>query len=239
MSGFPGFPAGKMRFTPLPDMFFSHLLPDIDDLAELKVTLHLFWRMNRKKGYPRCMSLRELLHDGTILRGLRGSGRDPREVLNEALERAVTRGTLLCLISQEEESERWYFVNTQEGREAVEKIRLGQVSLPSAGELEEPRLIAERPTVFSLYEQNIGLLQPMIAEELQEAEESYPYEWIEEAFRIAVGNNARSWRYVKAILERWASEGRGEGKGRPKKEQAWYTQDEYERYIKGGSPKEQ
>ena len=59
-----------------------------------------------------------------------------------------------------------------------------------------------------LYEQNIGMLQPMIAEELQEAEQRYPREWIEEAFKIAAEANVRKWRYIRAILERWATEGR-------------------------------
>ena len=232
MSGFPGFPAGKMRFTPLPDMFFSHLLPMVDDLAELKVTLHIFWRLNRMKGYPRCVTLHDLRHDGPLLRGLRIPGRNPESVLVDALERAVSRGTLLRLASAEEEQAAWYFVNTQQGREAVEKIKRGDISLPGAERFEEPEVVTERPTVFALYEQNIGLLQPMIAEELREAQDSYPIDWIEEAFRIAVGNNVRNWRYVRAILERWSKEGKDEGKGLSEEERSWYTKDEYERFIK-------
>jgi len=233
MTGFPGFPAGRTRFTPLPDMFFSHLLPAIDDLAELKVTLHLFWKLNRKKGYPRCVAVEELLHDGTLLRGLRAPGRDPKDVLHEALERAVARGTLLCLTAQGEEREVWCFLNTQHGREAVEKVKLGEISLPGMEELKEPHVVTERPSVFVLYEQNIGLLQPMIAEELREAQEIYPFDWIEEAFRIAVVNNVRKWRYIEAILERWASDGRDENKDRAEEARSWYTKDEFEKYIKG------
>ena len=39
MKGFPGFPDGKMRLTQVPNLFFSDLLPIIDNLAELKVTI--------------------------------------------------------------------------------------------------------------------------------------------------------------------------------------------------------
>jgi len=232
MTGFPGFPAGKTCFTPLPDMFFSHLLPAIDDMAELKVTLHLFWKLNRKKGYPRCVAREELLHDGTLLRGLRAPGMNPEDVLREALERSVARGTLLSLTAQGKEREVWYFINTQQGREAVEKIKLGEISLPGMEELREPRVNTERPTVFVLYEQNIGLLQPMIAEELREAQETYPVDWIEEAFRIAAGNNVRKWRYIRAILERWASDGKDEDIDRAEGERGWYTKDEYKKHIK-------
>ncbi|MHB8619479.1 MAG: DnaD domain-containing protein, partial [Chloroflexota bacterium] len=76
-----------------------------------------------------------------------------------------------------------------------------------------PRATLEtaRPNVFTLYEQNVGLLTRMIAEELMDAEATYPRLWIDEAFRIAVESNKRNWRYIKAILGRWAAEGREDG----------------------------
>jgi len=82
--------------------------------------------------------------------------------------------------------------------------------------------------IFSLYEQNIGMITPMIAEELKEAEKLYPPQWIEEAFKEAVALNKRSWRYIARILERWASEGKdsGEYKRNIKK-------DDPDKYIKG------
>jgi hypothetical protein len=42
----------------------------------------------------------------------------------------------------------------------------------------------------------------------------YPAEWLEAAFREAAAQNARSWRYVSRILERWAIEGRSHAKVR-------------------------
>jgi DnaD/phage-associated family protein len=67
----------------------------------------------------------------------------------------------------------------------------------------------ERPTIFLLYEQNVGLLTPLVAEELREAEERYPAEWIEEAFRLAIQQNKRKWSYIRAILKRWETDGKG------------------------------
>jgi DnaD/phage-associated family protein len=66
----------------------------------------------------------------------------------------------------------------------------------------------ERPNIFKLYESNIGTLTPMIAEALQDAEKTYPADWIEDAIRIAVKNNKRNWHYVEAILKRWQEGGR-------------------------------
>ena len=46
----PGFPEGKLRVTPVPNLFFSDLLPAIDHLGELKVTLYAFWALANKEG---------------------------------------------------------------------------------------------------------------------------------------------------------------------------------------------
>ena len=80
--------------------------------------------------------------------------------------------------------------------------------LDTVGHIREPHVESERPNIFELYEQNIGLLQPLLAEELEEAEATYPPGWILEAFKIAVEHNVRHWRYIRSILERWDREGR-------------------------------
>ena len=82
--------------------------------------------------------------------------------------------------------------------------------------------------IFVLYEQNIGMITPMIAEELQEAEKLYPPRWIEEAFKEAVTLNKRSWRYIARILERWASEGKNSGEYRRD-----VKKDGPDKYVKG------
>ena len=62
-----------------------------------------------------------------------------------------------------------------------------------------------------------------IVEELIEAEKTYSARWIEEAFREAVGNNKRNWRYIARILERWESEGKQNGTvGRYPKKNSYY-----------------
>ena len=234
MKGFSGFPAGKVRFTPLPNLFFSKLLPAIDDLAELKVTLHIFWLLHQKKGYLRYVSRQELEADGALLGGLRGTGQEPEECLGQALERAVARGTLLHVTARQgDERDDWYFMNTDAGRKAVEKIRRGELELEAAISPGEVRLEVERPNIFVLYEQNIGLLTPLIAEELRDAEKAYPADWIEEAFRIAVEHNARHWRYMRSILERWAAEGKDREKARrgPEEDRRRYIEGKYAEYI--------
>jgi DNA replication protein len=73
-----------------------------------------------------------------------------------------------------------------------------------------PPVQVERPTIFRLYEQNIGVLTPLMAERLVDAMETYPRIWIEEAISEAVSYNRRNWRYINRILENWEQMGRGD-----------------------------
>jgi DnaD/phage-associated family protein len=229
MNTFSGFPGGRTGHTSLPDLFFSDLLPLIDNLAELKVTLHIFWLLYHKKGAPWYVTLQELQGDGTLLRGLQGLATSPLEALRDGLQRGVARGTLLYVRGTVDE-QHFYFVNSAQGRRAVEQAQTGELLLAGGEVRAEPAAPVERPNIFVLYEQNIGLLQPIIAEELQEAERAYPQEWIQEAFRIAVENNVRNWKYIRRILERWAAEGKDDGKGKTR-EKTWYTEEESRRFI--------
>jgi len=229
MNTFSGFPGGRTGHTSLPDLFFSDLLPLIDNLVELKITLHIFWVLYHKKGAPWYVTLQELQGDGTLLRGLQGLATSPLEALRDGLQRGVARGTLLHVHSASG-AQHFYFVNSAQGRQAVEQAQTGELRLAEGEVWVEPAAPVERPNIFVLYEQNIGLLQPIIAEELQEAEHAYPQDWIEEAFHIAVEKNVRNWKYIRRILERWAAEGKDDGKGRTR-EKTWYTEEESRRFI--------
>jgi DNA replication protein len=203
---FSGFPP-RTRFTPLPNLFFSALLPQIEDLAELKTLLHIFWLVYQKKEHPRFVTLTELLADKTLMQGIEGD-RTPEEALCSALESAVARGVLVHVGFEQADV---YFVNNEADREEIEKVKSGEIPLEGMVLRAEPYVKEERTDIFHLYEENIGLLTPMIAEDLAEAEKVYSAEWIEEAFREAVSLNKRSWRYVSRILERWATEGKDVG----------------------------
>ncbi len=213
---FAGFPAGAVRSTPIPDLFFSGLLPQLDDLAELKLVLHCFWVLQRKEGYPRYVTRRELEGDATLMRSLHFGEMSAADALAVALERAVARKVLLFLALEGDGGpEELYFLNTARSREAVRKLREGELSLGQAVLPVQGNKVHRQSELFAMYEQNIGLLTPMMAEELAEAERTYPAVWLEDAFRVAVEYNKRNWRYIKRILERWAIEGRdGQEAGR-------------------------
>src|SRR5262245_31216533 len=99
MTGFIGFPDIKMKPVVIPDHFFTELLPQIDDLAELKLTLHCFWLLNAQEGELRYLRGEDLRQDTILLRSLTLDNelRTPQEAVEHALQRAVARNTLLKL----------------------------------------------------------------------------------------------------------------------------------------------
>jgi DNA replication protein len=206
---FAGFAAGG-RATAVPSAFFSHLLPLIDDEAELKVTLYAIYALGRRKGYPRFVTRRELEAESPLLASL-GDGSDPAALkrLDRGLDAAVARASLLRLdLEHDSRVEVLYFLNAPSDRRAIDLIRQGRLDLGRALPPAAGAPASERGNVFQLYEENIGPLTPLVVEELKEAEQLYPYEWLEEAFREAALLNKRSWRYAAAILRRWATEGK-------------------------------
>jgi DNA replication protein len=219
MVAFAGFPSGRNTLVPVPEVFFTSVLPEIEDQNELKVTMYLFATLYQKRGQPRCISDRELQADAVLRRALRrrGDPRPPEEKLRMGLDLAVRRATLLRVrVRVDGEIVAWYFFNTERNRRAVERLLQGELSPLRLLELEgtsaegdAPAIEIERPTIFTLYEQNIGLLVPLVAEQLSDAAEHYPAEWIESAFREAIEQNKRSWSYIRAILRRWETEGKG------------------------------
>jgi len=229
MKQFSGFPA-RMQFTPIPNVFFSRLLPQISDIAELKTTLHIFLSLYHKRGYPRFITYRELLGNTSLMSSLAGGAKAPDEVLRNALEMAIKRGTVLRLaVDRDGAPEDIYFLNTESDSQIVAKIQNGEFHLPGLKAGGQTYIEAEeQPDIFTLYEQNIGMLTPMIAEELREAEKLYPKAWIEDAIKEAVNQNIRKKSYILAILERWSSEGRGNGTYRRD-----FKKTDPDKYIKG------
>ncbi len=234
MKGFPGFPDGKMRLTQVPNLFFSDLLPIIDNLAELKVTMYAFWALGQREGKVRYLRLADFLSDTEFVKGLGPTLNLATEALLDGIERAVARGTFLHVNVESADGKMdLYFLNTEKGRTAVDGITRGEWR-PNPNEDEPITLLVERPNIFILYEQNIGPLTPIIADELRDAEQTYPLRWVEEAIELAVQNNVRKWRYVLSILERWRQEGKHDGTSRrdSQKELRPQIPDEYRDIIK-------
>lgn len=224
-SFFGGFPARAPQ-TPIPNLFFSRLLPEMTDPTELWLSLLVMYSLSRRRDYPRFITYRELLADPLVQRTMAAHQCD-EPALRRALNAALERRTFLSLVLKtEREEEELVFLNTETDRRAIARIQSGELSLgrplPEPGPLSRPPV----PSIYALYEENIGTLSPLVIEELKEAEERYPAEWIEAAFKEAMSLNKRSWRYIQRILERWAREGRPDEKARRSAATPWGGRDD-------------
>ncbi len=220
MGAFSGFPAHP-DYVAIPRVFFSDILPQIDDLAELQVTLHLFRLIGGKRGYPRAVSLVELQQDRALASALVKLG---DAAMSTGLTAAVERKTFLRVDGNDGQS--WLLLNTLQDRRAAEELRRGSLTPTAAKATTRPVPVSQPDRdIFTLYEESIGPLSPIIAERLEEAEREYPAAWVLEAFQIAAEQNHRSWRYVEVILQRWQAEGKDDGTvgRRPPAEQMDYS----------------
>jgi DNA replication protein len=209
---FDGFSTQRDKAILVPPELFTGLLAEIQDVAEWKVLLAVFRLVaahkDRPRDEPRVVSWDMLRNDAYLQPGLAGLGAEmtPAERLDRALERCVARGTLLHQVARRGgHAESLYLLNTAANRRLLEQGTLPAGTPPP----EEP--VPEPAGIFRLYEQNIGLIPPLLAEELAEAAQKYPAAWIEEAFREAVAHNHRAWRYIQRILQRREQETRGKG----------------------------
>ncbi len=172
MQGFNGFAPGKSELTRVPNAFFSDLLPLIDDTAELKLTIYLFWALQQREGEYHYVRRRDLREDAILLRGLAATPDAALRQLDNALERATARGTLLHVIISGRDEDHLYFMNTERGRIAVAALENGDWQ--PGTDVHPIGLIVERPPIFALYEQNIGGLTPIMADILRDSRTNVP-----------------------------------------------------------------
>jgi DNA replication protein len=207
---FTGFPEEITAQIRIPDQFFRHVLLKIDKLDELKLTMYIFWRLERVEGSFQYICFTDLLKDSQLIQSMAKDPDKAHSALSLALRRAVKRGTLLQA-DLEEEQDKIICLNSPKGRAMIQAVQRGDWR-PSVGTNRSVEIFPEHPNIFQLYEANIGPLTPLIADALRDAEKTYQANWIEDAFRIAVERNRRNWHYIEAILHRWQEGGRDDRK---------------------------
>jgi DNA replication protein len=204
---FNGFPDDSDSLVRLPTAFFTQLLPNINDLDQLRLLLYMYWHSEMQQSKIRSFRLGDLLSDPTLVMMMGNE-----ESLNKALQGLIDRGAVLEA-TLEWMDEVYYFINNPQGQAAVQAIEKGEWQEPHQ-QRQPIHLVEEKPNIFKLYEENIGVITPMMAEILKDDEATYPSSWIEKAIRIAVARNVRTWKYVQAILKRWQTEGFGDEQNR-------------------------
>lgn len=204
---FDGFFKDSSHTIQLPETFFTQLLSRLEDLASLKLLLYLFWYLEKQNNKNSHFRWADLISDPALLHMV-----GDEEKLLIALKNLVSLKAVL-MANIEWMDETYYFLNTPLGQASVKAIHKGAWKETTA-ERKAIHLPEKTPNIFELYEQNIGVITPMLAEVLKEDEATYPADWVKEAIQIAVTRNVRTWNYVQAILKRWQKEGYGDEQNR-------------------------
>ena len=148
---FQGFPAGVTPLTEFPEAFFVDLLPAIDDLAEMKITLYAFWYVQQQEGDIRCMKLSEIRKDTVLKEALSQPGGIEKyeDTLDNILAKAVDRGSLL-MVDGKEKKDRYYFINTTRSKAIIDGYEKGQWDLDSSAQQQIVGLDLNKPDIYKL-----------------------------------------------------------------------------------------
>ena len=219
---FVGFPAGGLEEVLIPARLLIDLLSGIDSLAETRLTLYCYQQIGRLSEQDAWLCVGELRSDPVLQSLMSGLSQlhTPQEVLDDALEKALVRNSLLGLElpgTDGEPSDKALFLNTEAGRRLRAEMDATGTAVRGDGSIPPNARLAESEP-FRLYHQNFGLLTPVLADQLRSLIEDFPLSWVCEAMEIAIVRNKKALAYVKAILNRWEQEAResGEADGFPR-----------------------
>lgn len=196
---------------PIPREFLCERIALIDDPTELHVTLAVFRLAADFGSSPPAVREDLVLDDPVLARTFHEDRRSSRlsQRIRRGLQYATARESVIqVVLSTESQEERWYIPASDENRAGLARIMNEQEAWPVAGT--SSVIVAAAPSVYSLYEKNIGMLTPLLTDQIENALDLYPLAWIEDAIQEAVNYNKRNWRYILRVLESWNVNGRGE-----------------------------
>ena len=203
---FEGFAKG-VKYSAIPTPILNGYLEIVENFVDLKIVLRALWLLNTKKGSIRYLTQAELCSDRILTRSLLAKSIEEHErMVVESLENAVANGIFIKSKHHSNNGE-VYFLNTEPNRILNRRtLQIQPADEPDSWEIEQ-----DLPGPYALYEQNIGMITPLIADKIKEAEAEFPAEWIAEAIIESVNHNKRNWAYISRILTNWQIEGKSNG----------------------------
>ena len=203
MKSIGGFPlADDYATTRVPNAVLGRVLAEVEDADVIKLVLRAIWLLERQNGYPRVISVEQLRAD-RVLSVVLGD----ENAFGSTLEDAIDRGVLVRVAIDGVDR---LMLNTESARRVLSGALGVAVDEDQNGEGDGWDVPAARSigvNAFRAYEENIGVLSPMIRESILSSLEDFTDEEITQAIRIAVENESRSWSFVAGVLRRWAREG--------------------------------
>ena len=190
----------------LPNRLLVRELKNVQSASLIKAVLYVYIKAGEAS-----VSLNELLSDRAFV----SLFKDMAEA-KKALAEAVLGKFILAFPVNDDT---YYFAASEDG---YQSFLLASSNRPEKKECE---LAENTPNIYVLYEENVGILTPLVAQELGRIEKEYPDTWIYDAFKEASLQNKKSLKYIMRILENRASNNPFENKDK-------YTQGKYGRYVK-------
>ncbi|MQG19290.1 MAG: DnaD domain protein [SAR202 cluster bacterium] len=181
-------------------------IESLNTLLEIKIFLRIIFLLQKKQNST-VVSFEEILNDSKINQLLKCE--NSISVKNHEKLKQICNN----LIDYKLINKKIYSNNITREKQIVFFIKnfLEESNSPSATNTLE--INYKKPkNIFELYENNIGLLNPMIVDELIEAEKKYPFNWVIDAVKESVTRNKRNWKYIHTILETWNTEGKTNGR---------------------------
>ena len=202
-------PPQQIKGFPLPDDFATTRVPNavlgrvlssIDDADEIRLILRAIWLLEHQRGYPRYIT-RDNLQRDRVLSVVIPDQSDFDRILRSATERGIFVEASIndtpCLMFNTESARRASIEVSSTTRNSDNGNDGWETAAASTGSAD----------AFGAYEENIGILSPMIRQSILAALEDFTDEDITHAVRIAVENESRSWSFVAGVLRRWARDG--------------------------------
>ena len=195
------------KMIPVPAQLFTEILPRLHNESQLRATLYTWYAIMSKGSGQRYVYLSQLLTDPVLLSWFTHLG--GKNGIQRGLDQSCREGIFLQL--QIGEDDKILAPNDESGARLITDMKSESVAHHNQSRDSSPETNYERTVVSNVvekYENEIGMLTPVIADMIAIAEQMYPTTWILEALDIAAQSNARSWKYVAAILARWKNEGK-------------------------------
>src|SRR4030042_2575013 len=151
---FPGFPDEITTQIRIPEQFFHQVLLATNNLDELKLTLYIFWRLDRMEGLFRYIRFTDLLKEKHLVDSISKDPDKARSVLQAALNRTIKHGILLQAdISTDEGQEKLICLNSPRGRAVVGAIQRDEWRGREKWD-QSLEIYSEHPNIYKLYEAN-------------------------------------------------------------------------------------
>lgn len=207
------------NYTQVPNDFFD-LINDGMTIAEIKVLSTL---LRATLGYHRDeieITIRELaritnLDPKSVMSG--ASKLEERGLITRSVGKITTKTKWTVVI---DEPKLWEKILKTVGNDSYKNEPLPLKRKKEIKENDDEALAQSLKDVAmkelsKAYQSEIGMITPMIADELRDAIDTYPSKWIMDAIHESASQNKRSWKYVLAILTRWKAQGNQEAMKRP------------------------